>query len=1016
MAALSLLGRAQLLVCLNRLPATRHARLADALGFREMADETATTGNEDGSSPSGQGSETAGKNKEVGGAGAEKATELPQSRPQARFYRVTHRKPAPAETTVTDEPDWYRNARPYPDDAAELLAPSGLRPEAQPLLLPWSRLWPFLKLVLGAWKASRQPDVPKVVAALANGRQLRRLPRRHSRGWATQAQILIDFADPLTPFWSDFHSLRQQLATLRGHAGLAILAFPEGDPAGACWQWHPRVQGWRTLDRYRPPAPATPVLILSDLGCNDPADTRRRRWRRLGAACKNAGVRPVALMPTPARWRDRELGRLFLPVGWDRSAALPRRLGQSTPAVPAKPARDPANGERLLSLLAPAIRVEPALLRAVRRLFPAREMDVGAEALAWNHAAVHAVETAFYFDAERAEPYRARFRDGAAWPAGLREKTVDLIQRHHAWLSPAIGHEERLNTAHLMGEAGPDDARVFAERLAKTLRETGGVLACAGREWIGRVGGRRHGALWRDDALAAAWVSANAARLAGEEAVEVPDGLDLDRVAWALQQTAQTAAYVIRQRGEALHFDLASPDLWGDQEGWFGPDDGGRDPRLRQTQAESASGAAAAHAARRSASGSPLTYLRSSGDVVRIERNDAGITRRFLHPARQPVPLNPDLRAISGVGGDELRVESIERPTWASAIGRDSHGLWVQVAATGRRAYWISPRGFPVPDRRGEIRFYYSFDKGYWCDAEPALPQLRDGLQWPVWAHDFGLDEYGVYADLKIGRVVQRFRWIAPGEFAMGSPSTEAERDGDEIPHPVVLTRGFWLADTACTQALWQAVMGSNPSRFQDDAENPVEQVSWNEVQEFLARLNGQVEGLGARLPTEAEWEYGCRAGTATPFWFGHTITPEQVNYDGNHPYAGGAQGLYRQRTVPVKALPANGWGLYQMHGNVWEWCADGYGAYGDGEAIDPVGPAASANRVLRGGSWFSYGRHSRSACRLRYVPGYRNVYIGFRLALGPGASPAREAAAAGRAAGAEPGGQDGSGSRDGGA
>jgi len=287
------------------------------------------------------------------------------------------------------------------------------------------------------------------------------------------------------------------------------------------------------------------------------------------------------------------------------------------------------------------------------------------------------------------------------------------------------------------------------------------------------------------------------------------------------------------------------------------------------------------------------------------------------------------------------------------------------------------------------------------------------------WADEWFEDEFGLAMVLAIGEARQTFRWIPPGRFIMGSPTEpepEAERFSNEIPHPVILTRGFWLADTACTQTLWQAVMGSNPSRFRDDGENPVEQVSWNEVQEFLARLNGQVEGLGARLPTEAEWEYGCRAGTATPFWFGHTITPEQVNYDGNHPYAGGAQGLYRQRTVPVKALPANGWGLYQMHGNVWEWCADGYGAYGDGEAIDPVGPAASANRVLRGGSWFSYGRHSRSACRLRYVPGYRNVYIGFRLALGPGASPAREAAAAGRAAGAEPGGQDGSGSRDGGA
>jgi formylglycine-generating enzyme required for sulfatase activity len=270
------------------------------------------------------------------------------------------------------------------------------------------------------------------------------------------------------------------------------------------------------------------------------------------------------------------------------------------------------------------------------------------------------------------------------------------------------------------------------------------------------------------------------------------------------------------------------------------------------------------------------------------------------------------------------------------------------------------------------------------------------------WASAWGEDEYGLWLALDFRGARQVFRWIAPGSFLMGSPKDEPERGSNETQHPVTLTQGYWLADTACTQALWQAVMGENPSRFQDDQDNPVEKVSWNEVQGFLQRLNTAVPGLNAVLPTEAQWEYACRAGTATPFAFGANITPEQVNYDGNYPYADGAKGLYRQKTVPVRALPCNDWGLYQMHGNVWEWCRDWYGDYPAGEAIDPLGLEQGERRVLRGGSWIYDGGDARSAYRIRYEPDIRHVYIGFRLALGPqaGGGQAEEpAGASGRTA-----------------
>ncbi|MDX1656561.1 MAG: formylglycine-generating enzyme family protein [Candidatus Competibacteraceae bacterium] len=252
----------------------------------------------------------------------------------------------------------------------------------------------------------------------------------------------------------------------------------------------------------------------------------------------------------------------------------------------------------------------------------------------------------------------------------------------------------------------------------------------------------------------------------------------------------------------------------------------------------------------------------------------------------------------------------------------------------------------------------------------------------PHWAEDIGRDQYGLYVGFRVGEVYQRMRWMVPGEFWMGSPQDEPERSDDETRHRVVLTQGYWLADTACTQALWQAVTGENPSDFKG-AERPVEQVSWEDVQGFIDKLNGRLPGDGFRLPTEAEWEYACRAGTNTPFWFGNRITTEQANFDGNHPYVDGPKGQYRRETVEVKGLPCNGWGLYQMHGNVWEWCSDWYGAYDTAVVDDPTGPVEGENRVLRGGGWVFGGWSVRSADRLASHPALRDHDIGFRLARG---------------------------------
>jgi formylglycine-generating enzyme required for sulfatase activity len=275
---------------------------------------------------------------------------------------------------------------------------------------------------------------------------------------------------------------------------------------------------------------------------------------------------------------------------------------------------------------------------------------------------------------------------------------------------------------------------------------------------------------------------------------------------------------------------------------------------------------------------------------------------------------------------------------------------------------------------------------------------LWDVIEKPEWATDCGRDKVGGWAEFKVWEIVQRMRFVPAGRFIMGSPAKERaivdslEFTSDEFPqHSVCISDGFWLADTACTQDLWTAVMGSNPTKFYKnsygEANYPVEMVSWHDVQKFMQKLQRDLPVCAVTLPTEAEWEYACRAGTTTPFSFGSMISVRQVNYDGNYPFGGGGKGGYRQGTVAVKALPANVWGLYQMHGNVWEWCADSPRGYTAKPVLDPGLAAAlapdvrsAAARVLRGGGWSDFAQGARSACRYHSHPFLQFGNAGFRL------------------------------------
>ena len=252
----------------------------------------------------------------------------------------------------------------------------------------------------------------------------------------------------------------------------------------------------------------------------------------------------------------------------------------------------------------------------------------------------------------------------------------------------------------------------------------------------------------------------------------------------------------------------------------------------------------------------------------------------------------------------------------------------------------------------------------------------------PAWAAAWGIDEYGAWVEFSYQGINQRLRWIPAGSFLIGSPNTEQERFDREGPqHRVILSKGYWLFDTAINQALWQAVMGDNPAHFKGD-DLPIESISWHDANRFISKLNAALSGLQLSLPTEAQWEYACRAGSQSPFNTGENLTTDQANYNGEYPYADFPKGEYREKTVPVKQFDPNDWGLYQMHGNVDEWCADAMREYSAEGVTDPVGPQSyDTDKVLRGGAWDDDARDARCAYRNAAHPVFRSVDIGFRCA-----------------------------------
>ena len=249
----------------------------------------------------------------------------------------------------------------------------------------------------------------------------------------------------------------------------------------------------------------------------------------------------------------------------------------------------------------------------------------------------------------------------------------------------------------------------------------------------------------------------------------------------------------------------------------------------------------------------------------------------------------------------------------------------------------------------------------------------------------------GTRATLEIAGVEFPFRYCPPGTFIAGSPRTEdgREDEGVESQHEVTLTRGFWALETPVTQGMWKAITGTNPSRFRLGDDYPAETVSWFAAQDFLELLNAAnvaPPGFEFRLPWEAEWERACRAGTTTAFYWGDAFAVDRANCDGTRYFGAAAEGVFLERTTPVRNYPPNPWGLFDMCGNVCEWLGDWNKTWRDKSGVapktNPTGPKSGKYRALRGGAWSLDARCGRSAARSCQLPTVRLSRIGVRVVL----------------------------------
>ncbi|MBK8253134.1 MAG: formylglycine-generating enzyme family protein [Polyangiaceae bacterium] len=775
--------------------------------------------------------------------------------------------------------------------------PASFAYKSGPPLRPWSRLWPQLRQTLGATLPGREVNLPALLEQVCRGAVVRSFPKVKRDVWAPRVAIWVDDSKRLFPVWNDQIDVCTRVSDACGYDAVhvtvvraargQICELTAGHPSHA-------VQVEEQV----------PLLVLSDLGMFGTASDRAA-WLETGRTLQHLGVQVLALVPVPHRSWDVDLAKVWNAVRWEPG-------GTSTPS--AHPVVS------LLRLIAPAALVEPGLLRALRKLLPTHQVDVGAEIELAQHPDVAAADgSGVVLRSEASIRWRRAFADAneEALPQEVKQKVSDLIGSYHSDLGGGLVEVETLAwAATQVNELAPPGDVNQANQVA---------------QWMASQIQAREGERSSLAAQVRTFANTFVAALPSEAEHQVPV---VRSIRTALTRSWEPHWWGIRQVGRRwLVFRLPNVDYPVES-----TSSGGQPKPIHKHRGT-------AWVVDETRPGSPVAWFMAALPQVTMSTPDN--PRGEVYALREglvlPLPSSTYETCTLHTDLSTLTLTAWKRESWAKAAGRDQYGLWAEAGVKG---------------------------------------------------------------------VKVKFRWIPPGKSVLGSPEGEEGRFDDEGPvTSVTWTRGWWMMETPVTQALWQAVMGNNRSRFRSP-NRPVEKVSWDDCKEFTEQLNDLVPGLNVRLPTEVEWETACRAGISTATWKGDLkilgannapLLDDIAWYGGNcgvafdlkdgHPTT---ESWWKEKqhefshgsTREVKLKQPNPWGLYDMLGNVWEWCLDESDwplkTHPGGNVKNPAPNSAGAIRVLRGGSWYNLARYVRAAYRLALVPAYEYDYVGFRLVRGP--------------------------------
>ena len=844
----------------------------------------------------------------------------PKQRPEMIFYGVTEFQPASTPQLV------QRSAARTDTRIAEL--PLELEPLPYQPLSTWPSIWPFLHDLLSYDHVSQQVDIKALQKKLSQLKPIEAIPKKINKRWSPQAQMWLDLSERIAPFHRDMWFLNENILRQRGASGLQTWLIKH----------HP-YDGFTRYDQglqeqlAEPEAYQNgPLLICSDLGCYDTSGRTAQVWLNFGGHLKQQKCRPYVLMPCPDKFWHSGLDEFYQLIYWDRNTKFsnPGQYSQARAGINFKDSRTATKVNQqlarmatiLLGRTASAIRVEHQLLRAIR--LQSGDLNAGHEAAAWNSNDVFRTALGFGF---RADGESQRAQQPLKQPYEEQFATLPEEQKEAIRLLIARCHKALSDDIHFeetfiyKALVGADTAQERAQFLEASDE---GSSSESTSHWLERV-------LFR-----------------------VPGQMRQTENDWYSQFT-QIIRDDSKNRQQTLPSGVSFQEF------------------IRKRHPDVV----------------PQTYLL-------IQENDQ--LSLHLEPTHTPPP---EWQRIANVALRAGWFQLYSRQFNNRQLTEDNVEGFIQSKPDRLSFHELIDGQLPLP---GLPLFRHAYsapakrDNQLVDSRSQIILQTEAGdlslepIAKPPWASAMGRDQYGLFADLNLDAVTQRFRWINPGKFLMGSPIDEQQRLERETAHWVSLTQGYWLADTACTQALWQAVLPQSyrTAHFQGDR-RPMERISWDDSQQFIEQLNrrsAQPDSTTGeaqfRLPTEAEWEYACRAGTTTPFSFGENITTEEVNYHGNYPSANGPQGEYREATMAVKSLPENPWGLFEMHGNVLEWCQDWFDDYPQQGVVNPIGPKEGSSRVIRGGSWLHLGCNCRSASRYCKEPDGRDADVGLRLAWGP--------------------------------